>query len=320
MTKLNPNHQTKYNVYGMKRQSKQQHSGKINFNFIAEMYLCSLKNTKENTKDNYRNHIKQVANNLSAEYLEDIDLIDNFTLDMVETALLKNHSRNTTITVMKTFKRIMAFAVKSGYMEMNPFEMYVRLNKEEIQQYCPTDAEINRIKSNMKIRSTTLEQLRYRVAVLLILDTGNRLNETLKLRWCDFNVDNNGHHKVTMDKSTTKNKKTYSKVISPKVAEMINDLKEYATEDSVYIFETANHKPIPSSNLQRWLAKVVSDINTEISPHSLRRWKATKVYKQTKDIVLVSRYILHHSDIKTTEIYLNLEDTEADNVLYNLFD
>ena len=318
MTKLRDGHLTKYSVVGMKKR-KTSENKTIGFEMLVDLYLLSLKNTKENTKANYQNHLNQVAKHLTTEALKDVDVIDDDMLNLVERDLLANHSKNTTIQIMKTLKRVLAYAVKKGFMEASPFEYYEPLKKEEQLQYCPTDAEIARIKTEMEVGCTTLEQLRYRVAILLILDTGNRLNETLKLKWEYFNRDEKGYWKVTMDKTTTKNGKTYAKVVSNQVAEMLNDLKDYADENSIYIFETRNHKPIPSQNLQRYLGKLVKVINPSISVHSLRRYKATKVYRETKDIVLVSRFILHHSDVKTTELYLNIQDTEADDVLFNLF-
>jgi integrase len=44
----------------------------------------------------------------------------------------------------------------------------------------------------------------------------------------------------------------------------------------------------------------------KISLHTLRHWKATMEYHKTKDIIHVQQ-ILGHRDIKSTMIYINLE-------------
>jgi integrase len=44
----------------------------------------------------------------------------------------------------------------------------------------------------------------------------------------------------------------------------------------------------------------------KISYHSLRHWKATQLYHQTKDILYVMKYLGHRS-IKNTLLYIDLE-------------
>lgn len=45
----------------------------------------------------------------------------------------------------------------------------------------------------------------------------------------------------------------------------------------------------------------------EIGFHSFRHWKATTLYHETKDIVLVSQF-LGHRNIETTMLYIQLEN------------
>jgi len=46
----------------------------------------------------------------------------------------------------------------------------------------------------------------------------------------------------------------------------------------------------------------------QISFHTLRHWKATMLYHQTKDILYVKRF-LGHKEVRNTEIYITIEET-----------
>jgi len=46
----------------------------------------------------------------------------------------------------------------------------------------------------------------------------------------------------------------------------------------------------------------------QIGFHTLRHWKATMLYHQTKDILYVKRF-LGHKEVRNTEIYITIEET-----------
>lgn len=51
-----------------------------------------------------------------------------------------------------------------------------------------------------------------------------------------------------------------------------------------------------------------NNIKTKLHSHTLRHWKATTLYHQTKDPYYVQHF-LGHKEQSSTEIYLNIEHT-----------
>ena len=53
-------------------------------------------------------------------------------------------------------------------------------------------------------------------------------------------------------------------------------------------------------------------MKVSVSPHDLRRYSATFVSRNGVPLEVVSKVILRHQDLKTTQIYLGrISDTEA---------
>ena len=57
-----------------------------------------------------------------------------------------------------------------------------------------------------------------------------------------------------------------------------------------------------------------SEIDKNVTPHTLRHTFATEFYRQTKDIETL-RKILGHSDISTTQIYVTLANIDVENAM-----
>jgi len=62
--------------------------------------------------------------------------------------------------------------------------------------------------------------------------------------------------------------------------------------------------PISYSTARMFIRKLGSKINTSLSPHDLRRYSATYASRNGVPLEIVSKVILRHQDLKTTQIYL----------------
>ncbi len=99
---------------------------------------------------------------------------------------------------------------------------------------------------------------------------------------------------------------------------LISDLRAWKdtgkVKGSKYFFTTLKGKQLS----QRYLCEMVkrygrkANIDKVISPHTLRHTYATEYYKQTKDILTLQK-ILGHSNISTTEIYVQLANIDVEN-------
>src|SRR4030042_4749082 len=60
------------------------------------------------------------------------------------------------------------------------------------------------------------------------------------------------------------------------------------------------------------VTKLGQKLNIRISPHDLRRHSATYASRNGVPLEIISKVILRHKDLKTTQIYLGkISDTEA---------
>ena len=77
--------------------------------------------------------------------------------------------------------------------------------------------------------------------------------------------------------------------------------------------------PICYSTVRELVKRLGAHVNTAVTPHDLRRHSATYASRNGVPLEIVSKVILRHQDLKTTQIYLGkVSDTEAIRWMDNL--
>jgi len=70
--------------------------------------------------------------------------------------------------------------------------------------------------------------------------------------------------------------------------------------------------PICYSTARALVRRLGHKVNVRISPHDLRRYSATYASRNGVPLEVVSKVILRHQDLKTTQVYLGkISDSEA---------
>jgi integrase len=70
--------------------------------------------------------------------------------------------------------------------------------------------------------------------------------------------------------------------------------------------------PISYSTARSFIKKLGEDMNVKIRPHDLRRHSATYASRNGVPLEVVSKVILRHQDLKTTQMYLGrISEAEA---------
>ena len=91
--------------------------------------------------------------------------------------------------------------------------------------------------------------------------------------------------------------------VSKKLAEYIKD-KDLKSDDRPF--------PICYSTARTLVRRLGEKVKVRISPHDLRRYSATYASRNGVPLEVVSKIILRHQDLKTTQVYLGkVSDTEA---------
>jgi integrase/recombinase XerD len=94
-------------------------------------------------------------------------------------------------------------------------------------------------------------------------------------------------------------------------------LAEYITEKSLQ--GEARVFPICYSTARSLVRGLGVKLNVQVSPHDLRRYSATYASRNGVPLEVVSKVILRHQDLKTTQIYLGkISDSEAIRWMDNL--
>ncbi len=91
------------------------------------------------------------------------------------------------------------------------------------------------------------------------------------------------------------------------VAKRLNDyIKEQALQSNDRLF------PICYSTARYLIRRLGSNLHVRLTPHDLRRYSATYASRNGVPLEIVSKVILRHQDLKTTQSYLGkVSDSEA---------
>jgi integrase/recombinase XerD len=153
------------------------------------------------------------------------------------------------------------------------------------------------------------DNVRNRLMLELMARGGMRVGEVLKLRAADI-LD----RKLILN--DTKSGKEQELIFIPQ--KIADRLKEYIRVQKIapkqMIF------PICYGAARAMVKKAGQVIGIRLRPHDLRRHAATFASRSNVPLEIISKVILRHSSIKTTEIYLGkVSDTEAIRWIENLY-
>ena len=150
---------------------------------------------------------------------------------------------------------------------------------------------------------------RDRLMLELMARGGMRIGEVLKLRMMD--VDDCKLFLVS-PKSGRQNEVVYiPKKVAARLREYIR-AKEMAPEKRIF--------PLGYTGARQIVKKAGRKIGLEISPHDLRRHATTYASRAGAPIEIVSKVILRHANLSTTQRYLGrVSDTEASRWVENIF-
>ena len=157
--------------------------------------------------------------------------------------------------------------------------------------FIPTEEEIDQLIARAGKRLAPFLQL--------LKETGMRRGEAIRLKWTDIDLK-----RKTVNVTPEKGSNPRILPLSDKALGMLLTLPK----TSERVFAATLSSVASNFYLQRkTLARKLSNPRIlKISLHTLRHWKATTEYHKTRDIIHVQQ-ILGHRDIKSTMIYINLE-------------
>ena len=188
--------------------------------------------------------------------------------------------------------------VYGGFCRQNspPFNP-PKYHRVERLPFIPSESEVDQLIAGPGGKTTTFLQT--------IKETAGRPGEIWRLRWLDLDLEG---QTITIAPEKNSNPRQFR--ISTKLVSMLNRLPKKNT----FIFGSGG-----LDNFSRWFfmkrlelaRKLENPRMAKIGFKTLRHWKASTLYHQTRDILLVMR-TLGHKDIRNTLVYTHLMDTRDD--------
>lgn len=163
---------------------------------------------------------------------------------------------------------------------------------------------------------TSTSNIKHKLILQILYGCGLRVSEVINLKKKDFNFEENLIH-IRLAKGR---KDRFVKIpISIK-----ENLKSYSKLNNEYVFFPSSRTgKLTTATIQKIVksSSKKAGIKKNISPHTLRHSFATHLLEQGIDIKIIQK-LLGHSDIKTTQIYLQVSNQLIKNIkspLDNLF-
>ncbi len=224
-------------------------------------------------------------------------------------------------TILEHHRLLRAMLHKAVYWQLivaNPAERVQAPKAKKPKRRSYDDEQTKILLENLELLS--VEDTKYKVAIILTIFTGVRLGELMGLEWQDVDFKNgiiciNRSSRYLSDMGVfTKTPKTESSIREIAIPEFIISLLEeyklwYEEQKSIYgelwtnsdrLFVQADGKPMHPSSISKWFVRYVSTIGLPvINFHGLRHTNASLLVAQNVDIAVVSAR-LGHAQISTT--------------------
>ena len=224
-------------------------------------------------------------------------------------------------TILEHHRLLRAMLHKAVYWQLivsNPAERVQSPKARKPKRRSYDDEQTKILLENLE--QLSIEDTKYKVAIILTVFTGVRLGELMGLEWQDVDFKNgiisiNRSSQYLADMGVfTKVPKTESSIREIAIPEFIISLLEeyklwYEEKKSIYgelwtnsdrLFVQADGKPMHPSTISKWFVKYVGQIGLPvINFHGLRHTNASLLVAQNVDIAVISAR-LGHAQISTT--------------------
>ena len=292
-----------FNCQGSREASSRAPSAIKAVQTLAEVETRQEKPMREGTKlseAEYKGRITEIAWMLKkANYAEE-------TIRMVVSALRTLMSRGANLSDPESVKLIIATQNWSENRKRNVANAYNLYAKKygitwekpktkinRIIPFIPKEEEIDVLIAGSGKKLATYLQL--------LKETGMRAGEATRLKWTDIDEE----RRIIILNNPEKGSHPRIWKITTKLMNMLNALPR----KTQYIFGNPNPRAIRAlfcNNRKSLAEKLQNPRLLKISFHTFRHWKATTLYHQTKNLLLVKEF-LGHAEIDNTLRYIQIE-------------
>lgn len=279
-------------------------------------YLHNEKNTSQNTEVSYKRDLKKLEEFLTEQGVEREEQISAALLNSY--VLYLENSRFAPASVSRNVASVRAFfrfLYRKHVIEEDPSE---QLKAPKVEKKMPEILSVSEVELLLQQPAAhTSKGMRDRAMLELLYATGMRVSELIHLKVEDVNL-NLGY--VTCSDGERERIIPFGKICTDALREYLDKARnslvgEHEVEE---LFTNCSGKPMSRQGFWKVLKAYAQQagITRDITPHTLRHSFAAHLIQNGADIKSIQE-MLGHSDISTTQMYLNLNVNKMRDVYMN---
>ena len=285
---------------------------KVDLIQIKEYFLKSIldqKNYSKKTFENYNRDLNKFFKFLNDYKIKDIKKITKETVRLYFLKQKNNNISNRTLgRYYSSLNSFFLYSIEHEYIGVNPLKFidYPKYTKK-IPEYI-YDYQLEKLLNEKTSENVEIE-LRNKLIIHLLLDTGVRVSELVNIKVRDIDVEER------IIKVFGKGSKERFVFFTSKTKELLTNYlikrKEKAITDNLLI----NYKgeKLTERSVQKIIKLVGEKIGLDIHPHLLRHTFATDLLNKGADIRMIQE-LLGHENLDTTQIYTHVSNSRVKEV------
>ncbi|WP_081896979.1 tyrosine-type recombinase/integrase [Clostridium sp. KNHs214] len=308
-----------------------------NINFLIDdfMIYCESKNLSKKTMMSYEqtlrlfsqylekekniNDVTKVTEKVIREYINFTKnrgkytvVVDSKTLKTNSPEVRQDYGKKVSITTVNNYIRnikvLFNYLLQQNYIKKDIVKNIKQFKNKRKPKDFITDEQFGELLRH--INTTKFHEYRDNICIQLLLDTGMRIGEALKIEVQDIDINNRA---IFLPAQNTKGKRDryvyFSQIMGKELRRWLQYKDRYIESD--YLFCTTKGTPMLIRTFERKLKDYGIRVGLkDIHPHQLRNNFAKRFLMAGGNIYTLSQ-ILGHSSVKVTEqAYLDLTDAD----------
>lgn len=278
-------------------------------------YLKGTKNASESTVSSYRRDLKRLDEYLDEHGIEDLHSVTETNLNSYILHLEKQGLSTATVSRnVASMKAFFHYACRQHQIEKDPTEA---VKAPHIEKRMP---EILSVEETVRLleqpKGSSPKQLRDKAMLELLYATGLRVTELISLRVADVNLAMNY---VVCQDGEKERVIPFGSNARTALEHYLRDGREglLKGQESEYLFVNCSGKVMSRQGFWKLVKRyaAIAGITADITPHTLRHSFAAHLVQNGADLKSVQE-MLGHSDIATTQMYLNMNTKRVRSTYY----
>ena len=280
-------------------------------NKLLEQFISYIEIEKRysfNTVKNYERDLEEFTSFLNKEAINNIKEIDYKIIRLYLNYMYqKKYSKKTISRNISTLRSFFKYLKKHNHIKNNPMLL---ISNPKQDKKLPNFLYYNDLNKILDIPDkTTPLGCRDLLIIELFYSTGIRVGEIVNIKIKDIDFDNSSIR--ILGKGNKERIVLYGNICSSLISDYLNNQRHKISENINNEYLIINHlgKKVTTRGIEYILNKVIkkSDVNSKVTPHTLRHTFATHMLNEGADLKSVQE-LLGHENLKTTQIYTHVSN------------